>query len=162
VAIVYLGLGSNTDPEDNLRLCMRELRQRFDVWSVSYVYRNKAMGFSGADFLNAVACIETSCSPLAICRVLDDIHDVAGRIRGTDAFVSRTLDIDLLLYDDLIHDEPPVRVPRDDVLSYAFVLGPLVEIAPEYVHPKTGKSLQSHWDELDKSVHPLKREALIL
>ncbi len=162
MAIVYLGLGSNNDPEDNLPLGMRELRQRFDVWSVSYVYRNKALGFSGADFLNAVACIETTCSPLEVCRVLDDIHALAGRIRGSDAFVSRTLDIDLLLYDDLIRHEPPVRVPRDDVLVYAFVLGPLVEIAPAYVHPQTGKSLQSHWDELDKSAHPLNRDALIL
>ncbi|MBT6210713.1 MAG: 2-amino-4-hydroxy-6-hydroxymethyldihydropteridine diphosphokinase, partial [Woeseia sp.] len=83
MAIVYLGLGSNNDPEDNLRLGMRELQRRFDVWSVSYVYRNKALGFSGADFLNAVACIETTCSPLEVCRVLDDIHDVAGRIRGS-------------------------------------------------------------------------------
>ncbi|MBT6208442.1 MAG: 2-amino-4-hydroxy-6-hydroxymethyldihydropteridine diphosphokinase, partial [Woeseia sp.] len=72
------------------------------------------------------------------------------------------LDIDLLLYDDLIRHEPPVRLPRDDVLAYAFVLGPLVEIAPDYVHPQTGKSLQSHWDELDKSAHPLNRDALIL
>lgn len=162
MAIVYLGLGSNSDPQDNLRLGMRELRQRFDVRSVSYVYRNKAQGFSGADFLNAVACIETTCTPLDVCRVLDDIHDTVGRIRGSDAFVSRTLDIDLLLYEDLIRHEPPVRVPRDDVLAYAFVLGPLIEIAPDYVHPKTGKSLQLHWDALDKSTHPLSREALIL
>jgi len=162
VAIVYLGLGSNSQPNDNLRLGMRELRQRFDVWSVSYVYRNAAMGFSGADFLNAVACVETPLSPLQICRELDLIHDLAGRVRGSNAFVSRTLDIDLLLYDDLICDDPPVRVPRGDVLEYAFVLGPLVEIAPDYVHPRTEKTLQRHWDELDKAAHPLKREALIL
>jgi 2-amino-4-hydroxy-6-hydroxymethyldihydropteridine diphosphokinase len=162
MAIVYLGLGSNSDSEENLRLCMRELRQRFDVWSVSCVYRNEALGFSGADFLNAVACIETTCSPLEVYRVLDDIHDLAARIRSSDAFVSRTLDIDLLLYDDLIRHEPPVRVPREDVLAYAFVLGPLAEIAPTYVHPQTGKSLQSHWDELDKSAHPLSKAALIL
>ncbi|MGI9204789.1 MAG: 2-amino-4-hydroxy-6-hydroxymethyldihydropteridine diphosphokinase [Woeseiaceae bacterium] len=162
MAIAYLGLGSNKRPEDNLRLCVRELRQRFSVLAISPVYKTKAIGFEGSDFLNAVACIETQLSPADICQQLDEIHVLSGRERGESAFMSRTLDIDLLLYDDLIIDKPPVRVPRDDVLDYAFVLGPLAEIAPGYVHPTTGKSIDAHWAEFESGPDLLRKYDLDL
>lgn len=162
MSIVYLGLGSNSQPEENLRLCARELRRRFNVLSISPVYRNKAIGFDGEDFLNAVACVETTMSPTEVCHELEEIHALSGRERGQSAFVSRTLDIDLLLYDDLIIDEPPVRVPREDVLDYAFVLGPLAEIAPDYVHPVTGRPIASHWAEFEPDPAALSKRDLIL
>lgn len=162
MSIVYLGLGSNNQPEENLRLCAVELRRRFSVLSISPVYRNKAIGFDGEDFLNAVACVETAMSPTEVCHELEEIHALSGRERGESAFVSRTLDIDLLLYDDLIIDEPPVRVPRGDVLDYAFVLGPLAEIAPDYVHPTTGRPIAAHWAEFEPGPAPLSKQDLIL
>jgi 2-amino-4-hydroxy-6-hydroxymethyldihydropteridine diphosphokinase len=162
VPIVYLGLGSNTGPEANLRLGVRELKCRFELKAISSVYRNKAIGFDGDDFLNVVACVETDMSPKAICQQLEEIHTLAGRQRATDPFASRTLDIDLLLYDHLIIDAGPVRVPRSDVLEYSFVLGPLAEIAPDLVHPVSGKSIAWHWANSDPERHPLTREDLIL
>lgn len=160
--IVYLGLGSNSRPEANLALGVRELAERFDLLATSSVYRNKAIGFEGDDFLNAVICVETAMSPEDICLELEEIHSLAGRKRGIDPFVTRTLDIDLLLYDRLVVDAPPVRLPRADVLDYSFVLGPLAEIAPDYVHPLSGKTLAWHWAEFDLDSHPLAREDLIL
>jgi 2-amino-4-hydroxy-6-hydroxymethyldihydropteridine diphosphokinase len=160
--LVYLGLGSNTRPEANLRLGIRELAARFDLRSTSSVYRNKAVGFEGDDFLNAAVCVETTMSPGQICEQLEEIHKLAGRQRETDLFVSRTLDIDLLLYDQLIIDAPPIRVPRTDVLEYGFVLGPLAEIAPDLVHPKTGKTIRWHWANFNAESHPLYRQDLIL
>jgi 2-amino-4-hydroxy-6-hydroxymethyldihydropteridine diphosphokinase len=65
------------------------------------------------------------------------------------------LDIDLLLYDQLVLNEPPVRLPREDVLKYSFVLRPLAEIAPNYRHPVTGKLISEHWREFDAASHPL-------
>ncbi len=159
---VYLGLGSNSRPEENLQLCAHELRQRFNVQRFSRVYRNKALGFSGEDFLNAVACVQTPKSPVEVCDELEHIHRLAGRRRGKSAFMSRTLDVDLLLYDDWVENEPPVRVPRDDVLKYAFVLGPLAEIAPDYAHPLTGHTLAFHWSDFAVNQHVLTREELIL
>ena len=160
--IVYLGLGSNLDAEANLRLASRELRNRFALPKISAVYRNKAMGFDGDDFLNAVACIETRLSPHELCAELEGIHRAAGRERTSEQYSSRTLDIDLLLYDQLVIDDPPVRLPREDVLQFSFVLGPLAEIAPDYRHPVTGRLISAHWQEFDTSSHPLTKLGDIL
>jgi 2-amino-4-hydroxy-6-hydroxymethyldihydropteridine diphosphokinase len=70
-------------------------------------------------------------------------------------FSSRPLDIDLLLYGEQVISEPPVHVPRSDVLEYGFVLRPLAELAPELVHPQTGQTLSSHWQQFDVGRHPL-------
>lgn len=160
--VIYLGVGSNSCPETNLKLAVSELARRFELRAVSSVYRNSAIGFEGDDFLNAVVCVETAKTPREICDELEQIHLLAGRERKTDPFVSRTLDIDLLLYDQLIVNDPPVRIPRDDVLSYGFVLGPLAEIAPDLVHPVSGKTIAWHWAEFDREAHPLVPERLIL
>lgn len=158
--LVYFGLGSNLRPEDNLPLGARELGARFTIRARSAVYRNPAVGFEGDDFLNAVIGVETDWPPDEICAALEDIHAAAGRRRTADPYVSRTLDIDLLLYGREIIDAPPVRVPRCDVLQYSFVLRPLAEIAPDYVHPVSGKSLAWHWQQFDQDLHPLTREDL--
>ena len=80
--------------------------------------------------------------------------------RGSDAFVSRTLDIDLLLYGDACL--PEQRVPRRDVLEYSFVLRPLAELAPDFRHPETGRTMAEHWADFDSSQHPLTQTGLIL
>jgi 2-amino-4-hydroxy-6-hydroxymethyldihydropteridine diphosphokinase len=160
--IAYLGLGSNLDAGHNLQLASRELRNRFSLQKISVVYRSKALGLDGADFLNAVARVETDLTPPDLCEQLELIHDVAGRRRRSEKFISRSLDIDLLLYDQLVLNEPPVRLPREDVLRYSFVLRPLAEIAPDYQHPVTGKSIRDHWREFDVASHPLTRVELTL
>lgn len=155
MATVIVGLGSNIDPETNLRLGVGELRRRYGEVDVSAVYRSAAVGFHGADFLNLVASFESESEPAEICEVIAVIHKLAGRDRYGGKWESRPLDIDLLLYDELIMDEGPVRVPREDVLEYSFVLRPLAELAPELVHPVTGKTMLEHWQEFDSSRHPL-------
>jgi 2-amino-4-hydroxy-6-hydroxymethyldihydropteridine diphosphokinase len=157
---VYLGLGSNAEPEHNLRLGVQELARRFSLTGVSRVYRNQALGFEGDDFLNAVASIETDMPVEQIASQLDEIHDLAGRRRGESRYVSRTLDIDLLLYADEII--PQWRVPRPDVLEYSFVLRPLAEIAPNLCHPVTGKTMAEHWAGFSQDQHPLLQDRLIL
>ena len=157
---IYLGLGSNVRPDENLRLAVRELERRFQLRKVSAVYRSAPVGFEGDDFLNAVAVVSSRLPAAEVCRQLEEIHGLAGRKRGEDAFVSRTLDIDLLLYGDAVI--PELRIPRDDVLAYGFVLRPLAEIAPSLVHPVTGRTLAEHWREFDDTSHPMTREALDL
>jgi len=162
MAKVYVGLGSNIDPEENLRFGIGELRARFGALELSNVYRNAAVGFDGDDFLNLVAGFESKASPAELHGMLMNIHDLVGRRRNESRYAPRTLDIDLLLYDDQVVDEPPIRLPRADVLRFSFVLGPLAEIAPELVHPETGLSLRRHWVQFDADGHPITRESVIL
>lgn len=157
MATVYLGLGSNIAPEANLELAMRELRRRFGEVEASPVYRSAAVGFEGDDFLNLVVRFETDDSPDAVCREIGLIHNLSGRDRGGEKWVSRPLDIDLLLYNDLVMDERPVRVPRSDILEYAFVLRPLADLAPGLKHPVTGQTMMDHWQSFDSTRQTLTR-----
>lgn len=162
MSIVYLGLGSNIRPEENLSLGVRELRRRYKDVDVSSVYRSAAVGFDGDDFLNLVLRFRSEETPVEICSEIERLHDLAGRERGSDKWASRPLDIDLLLYDDLVLDERPVRVPRSDILEYSFVLGPLAELAPDLVHPVTGKTMLTHWQEFGAESQPLELVGVIL
>ena len=155
MARVYLGLGSNIDPEHNLRRGILELGERFGELELSAVYRSAAVGFDGDDFLNLVVGLDTDASPRSVNDEIEVIHELAGRRRGEDKFSSRPLDIDLLLYDDLVVNEPPLRLPRSDILEYSFVLRPLAELAAELPHPCTGKTLAEHWREFDQESQPL-------
>ena len=162
MATVYVGLGSNIDPEDNLHLGVCELRARYGELQLSAVYRSRAVGFEGQEFLNLVASFETDCSPAAVCDEIELIHTLAGRDRNDGKWASRSLDIDLLLYDDLVVDEKPVLIPSNDVLEYSFVLRPLAELAPDLRHPVTGRTMLEHWQEFDASSHPLEVVGVML
>jgi len=161
MAAVFLGLGSNEAPENSLRLAISELRTRYGDLTVSSVYQSAAVGFDGADFLNLVVGLQTEDSPCDICDEIELIHKLAGRVRGSDKWESRRLDIDLLLYNDLVQDERPVRVPRADILQFSFVLRPLAEIAPDQLHPVTGKTFHEHWQVFDAGSHPLKEKSIV-
>ncbi len=157
MASIYLGLGSNLEPVKNLKLALLELQHRFGELGVSNTYKNAPVGFVGTDFMNLVVQIESEVSAQDICKEIELIHNLSGRQRSSNKWGSRPLDIDLLLYNDLILDETPVRVPREDILKYSFVLRPLAELAPDLRHPVTGKTMLTHWQEFDASSHPLER-----
>ena len=162
MAKVYLGLGSNINAEENLRRGICELRKRFGELELSGVYQNAAVGFEGDDFLNLVVGLDTNETPLGINEQIEAIHRIVGRRRGDERFSSRSLDIDLLLYDDLILDEPTLRLPRTDILDYSFVLRPIAELAPDRVHPETGRTLAEHWQAFDERSQPLTPVSVIL
>lgn len=152
---VYVGLGSNINAERNLRFGIKSLGEHFGVLTLSNVYESAALGFEGDNFWNLVAAFDTEESPDGIVSIIEKIHKAAGRKRGESRYSPRTLDIDLLLYGDAVINEPPVRVPREDTIAYSFVLGPLAEIAPDYCHPISGRTLGDHWAEYDKTRHPI-------
>lgn len=141
---VFVGIGSNVEPERHFRAAAGLLRQRFGGVRFSPVYRNKAVGFEGDDFLNGVAAFGTSLSIEALNAALDGIELECGRERGAARFSPRTLDLDLLLYGDSV-SETPVKLPRMEILSYSFVLKPLADLAAGARHPVTGRTYADHW-----------------
>jgi len=143
--IAHLSLGSNLDPERHLREAIAELRERFDDVTVSAAYRFPAVGYVGADFLNAAASVRTTLSPAALNAWLHALEDAHGRDRSGPRYSDRTLDIDIVLYDDLVAEGAGnLRIPRDE-LRHAFVLKPLAEIAPDAVHPLEHRRIIEMW-----------------
>lgn len=154
---VYVSAGSNVAPEENLRLACRELTRRFGPLDVSATYRNPPVGFSGDDFLNLVLRFRTAESPATVVAELERLHALAGRVRGPEHFAPRTLDLDLLLYGAAVLPGAGIRVPREDILKYGFVLGPLAELAPELRHPVTGQTMAELWANFDQARYPMER-----
>jgi len=140
-----LSLGSNLDPETHLRAAARALRARFGAVAFSPVYRVPAVGFEGPDFLNAAACLRSDLGPVELDAWLHALEDAQGRRRDVPRFSSRTLDVDLVLFDDCVLKGPGnLELPRPD-LRHAFVLKPLVDLAPEFVEPVSGRRLLELW-----------------
>ena len=138
---VYVSIGSNIDRETNIRGALRSLRDAFSGLVVSPVYECPAYGFDGDDFYNLVAGFASEQSDIdELLACLKRLERQFGREPHTKSHASRTLDIDLLLYDDLCL--PEHGIPREDILKYYFVLKPLSDIAPDLRHPRTGQTMR--------------------
>lgn len=141
----YLSLGSNLEPTANLRDAIEALHRRFGTVVLSPVYRTRAIGFDGDDFLNAAAVIETELDPLALNDWLHALEDAHGRDRSGPRHGDRTLDIDVVLFDDRVLSGPGnLRIPRPE-LQHAFVLKPLADIAADVAVPGDGRTLAQLW-----------------
>lgn len=155
---VYLGIGSNIEPEKHIASCLNSLRAQFGALDISTIYRCKAVGFEGPDFFNLALGMTTDLDAHGLIQRLHRIEKEHGRDRAAPRFANRTLDIDLLLYDNLVVTQADLVLPREEILEHAFVLKPLAEIAPDYVHPVAGKSLRKLWSEFpqpDDDVTPI-------
>lgn len=151
MSTIYISLGSNIEREQNTRAGVEALKQRFGELTLSSVYESEAVGFEGDAFYNMVIACSVDSPVHDTNRVLRDIEDAHGRDRSGPKFSSRTLDLDLLLYDDLILDEDGLVLPRGEILKNAFVLWPLAEIAPELEHPVVKRSYAELWSDFDKT-----------
>lgn len=152
---VYISIGSNIDKDSSIRQGVADMRKTFGELELSSVYQSEAVGFDGDDFYNLVAAFDTDKDVMTISRELHEIEDNNGRDRSGPRFSSRTLDLDLLVFDDLITNEGGLEIPRGEILENAFVLWPLAEIAPDLKHPLTLKSYTEHWEMFDKEKEKL-------
>ena len=145
---VYVSLGSNLDREVKIRQAVAMLREHFDGVDLSPVYDSAAVGFDGSNFLNLVAGFDTDLGVEAVASIFHDIEDRLGRDRSLPKFASRPIDLDILVYDDLVLDMPGIRIPRPEILHNAFVLKPLQDIAPDSLHPEKGESYAALWQQM--------------
>jgi 2-amino-4-hydroxy-6-hydroxymethyldihydropteridine diphosphokinase len=151
----WLSIGSNQAREASIRGAVADLRAAFGDLVLSRVYESPAEGFAGAPFLNLVAGIRTDLGVAEIDRILRGIEDGRGRVRGPEKFAPRTLDIDLLTYGDRVGTLDGRALPRDEIQRYAFVLGPLAEVAPNETCPGTGRTYGELWVALGPQRPPL-------
>ncbi len=155
MARVYLSIGSNIDRESNIRGGVADLKRVFGEVALSRVYESESVGFDGDNFYNLVAAIDTDMPPRQVSDTLHAIEADHGRTREGPRFSSRTLDIDLLTYDDLVSNDNGLQLPRDEITKNAFVLWPLAEIAPLEQHPLLLQSYGEMWNNFDKEKQSL-------
>ncbi|HUB88689.1 MAG TPA: 2-amino-4-hydroxy-6-hydroxymethyldihydropteridine diphosphokinase [Dyella sp.] len=155
MARVYLSLGSNQEPQRYLPAAIEELRARFGPLGVSPAYRSAAVGFDGADFVNLAIGLDTDLSPTELNDWLHALEDRHGRRRDVPRYADRTLDVDIVLYDDLVAQGPGhLDIPRKE-LKHAFVLKPIADIAPDVRHPVSGKTMSELWASFPINSEPL-------
>ena len=155
MAEVFLSIGSNIDREKYIRAGIEALRESFGELQLSSIYESEAVGFDGDNFYNLVVKVTTDKPVGALLAKLRFIEDANGRVRGGERFSARTLDIDILTYDNVCGEIDGVQLPRDEILTNAFVLWPLAEIAPDASHPCVKKTYLQLWDGFDKSSQKL-------
>lgn len=156
---IYISLGSNIDREFHVQNGLKALAKAFEIpfeqLILSSLFESDAVGFSGNAFYNMVVGITTLNSVEQVAVKLRDIEIEHGRTLNAKKFSPRTLDLDLLLYDDLIIDTP-AQLPRDEIDKNAFVLWPLSEVAPTLVHPVIKLDYLTLWQNYDKASQQLK------
>ncbi|CBL45585.1 7,8-dihydro-6-hydroxymethylpterin-pyrophosphokinase [gamma proteobacterium HdN1] len=145
----YIGLGSNLqNPAAQLECALQALRKQPGILMVkaSSFYRSKAVGPGDQpDYVNAAVQLETTLSPIGLLDALQSIENTQGRVRGEIRWVARTLDLDLLLYGDQTIQHSRLQVPHPRMTERAFVLKPLLELAPTLRLPD-GQALKPHLD----------------
>jgi 2-amino-4-hydroxy-6-hydroxymethyldihydropteridine diphosphokinase len=131
---VFISIGSNLYAEKNMILVKDHLDLLFDV-TYSSIYKTPAEGFVGEDFLNRVCKFETEMNPYEIRRILKEIEKDMGRTIDQKGMSNRVIDLDLILYGDFEINDLELEIPSADIEKYKFVLEPLAEIAPNFIHP---------------------------
>ena len=141
---VFVGVGSNIEPEKNVPNALRMLREWTTVEQVSTFYRTAPLsGGHQAMFVNGVLGIRTQLPPIELkFGVLRRIEENLGRIRTAEANACREIDLDLLLYGDLVMDDECLKIPDPDIRDRPFVAIPLCELAPDLVLPDTKEHLR--------------------
>ncbi len=147
----YISVGSNIDKQKYIPASLIALQKCFGELKVSSIYESEPVGFSGDTFYNLVVGFNSELDVKEVAKQLRQIELDNGRTRSCTKFSARTLDLDLILYGDLIINEEGLQIPRDEIERYAFVLEPLAEIAPTLKHPISQLTYAELWEKFDKT-----------
>lgn len=154
MAIAYLGLGSNIgDREASLKNAIAKLSEvaGIEVTKISSQYRTKPYGKTDQpDFMNMAIEVDTNLTPLDLLETVLGVEHELGRVR-TEVWGPRSIDIDVLLYEDLELQLTDLKVPHPEMHLRSFVIDPLNEIAPKREHPSLHMTVEKIKEQLDKS-----------
>lgn len=148
MADVFVGIGSSINRRENVQTGIASLASVFSSLQVSPIYESEAVGFKGGNFYNLAVRFSTDLSIENVIKQLKQIEIEHGRPEFAIKYAPRTLDLDLLLYDQEVLTD--LDLPRAEITENAFVLKPLSDLAPELTHPILGDSYQSLWDNYPK------------
>jgi 2-amino-4-hydroxy-6-hydroxymethyldihydropteridine diphosphokinase len=155
MARVAVSIGSNLERERNVKDALTALGKTFGKLSRSPVYESTAYGFNGPPFYNLVVVFKTSLDVRAVREKIQAIENQQGREMGENRSGSRSLDLDLLLYDDAVFHDQGLDVPRREIFEHAYVLKPLADLLPATLHPVTGESFADIWFRLSANQETL-------
>jgi len=142
---VYVAAGSNVEPGRHLREAVKLLAAVYPGIRVSPAYRNAAVGFAGDDFLNLALHFVTDHEVDEVVAHLQAVESQCGRARDAPKWAPRSMDLDILLYGTLVCERPGLTLPRPDLVRRAYMLKPMVDLAPDLVHPASNARLADVW-----------------
>ena len=155
MADAYVAAGSNVRPRECLAKALGMLAREFPGLRASRAFSNAAVGFAGDDFINLVVVFPAEIPTEALLERLKAVERACGREPGAPKWEPRTLDLDLLLHGDRIGRVAGKNLPHPDLLTRAWVLGPLAELAPGLIHPVAGERIDDLWRRFDRGAHRL-------
>jgi len=155
MARVFISIGSNINRKKNIAAGIRALDDLYHPTTCSTIYESKSVGFDGDNFYNLVIAFDTQSDIDEVSAHLMRIEDENGRNRQGPRFSSRTLDLDLLLYDDTVLDTDSLTLPRPEIYDNAFVLLPLSEIAAQQTDPLKRLTYAQLWEQFDQNKQEL-------
>jgi 2-amino-4-hydroxy-6-hydroxymethyldihydropteridine diphosphokinase len=160
LADAYVAAGSNVRPRASLLRALALLGGEFPGLRASQAYSNAAVGFEGDDFINLVVSFPADITTEDLLDRLKATERTCGREPGAPKWGPRTLDLDLLLHGDRVGRVGGKSLPHPDLLTRAWVLGPLAELAPALMHPVARERIDDLWRRFDRGAHPLTPVAL--
>lgn len=152
---VYVAAGSNVEPVRNLTKALAALRRAFPTLRVSPAYRNKAVGFEGDDFINLVVGFTTNDDVERVRERLQQIETECDRPLDAPKWAPRSMDLDILLYGNDVRNEPGLILPRPDLIKRAFMLKPMVDLAPNLAHPTLHRTMRELWESFEGKGHEM-------
>ncbi|HEY0686855.1 MAG TPA: 2-amino-4-hydroxy-6-hydroxymethyldihydropteridine diphosphokinase [Steroidobacter sp.] len=155
MTVVYVAAGSNVEPEKYLSVALRALAAAYGPLTLSPAYRNQAVGFSGDDFINLVVGFHTEETVAEVRQQLQKIEAACDRPPNAAKWAPRTMDLDILLYGDLVSNEPGLVIPRPDLVKRPYMLKPMADIAPDVIHPTLGKTMRQLWESFNAGEHSM-------
>jgi 2-amino-4-hydroxy-6-hydroxymethyldihydropteridine diphosphokinase len=159
---VFVAAGSNVEPEKNLERACAEIAHTWPDAYFSRAWRNAAVGFEGPDFINLVVGFSAAQPLHFVIEKLRGIETNCGRPRYAPKWATRTMDLDVLLFGDRVEKTTDYTLPRPDLLKRPYMLGPLAEIAPDFMHPTAHKTIALLWSEFDRDGHQMQEVGLVV